>query len=122
MADLSHIRRVLIVEDDFLIATDLEGILEELGCREVDMTGSCATAVDLVRSDLFELALVDVKLSDTDCHQLVELLRLRSIPFLYLSGYQQSDYPGLPNAPWLTKPAENFDILAAITSVLPEHA
>jgi ActR/RegA family two-component response regulator len=119
MSDLSHVNAALIVEDDFFIATDLERALLSHGCGRAEMVGSCSEALDLVETTAFDLVTVDVKLSDTDCDRLVEVLRNRSIPFIYVSGYLPASHPDLPEAPWLSKPADDADLLSALLSVRP---
>jgi CheY-like chemotaxis protein len=55
-------KRVLIVEDEALVAMLLEGLLEEYGC---DVVGPCSTlqsALDVVRTQTFDLAVLDVNL------------------------------------------------------------
>jgi CheY-like chemotaxis protein len=122
MTDLPYLEAVLAVEDDFLIALDLQRALRDLGCKRVEITGSCSEALDLAGTGAFDLVVVDVKLSDADCSELVKVLRNRSIPFVYVSGYQQSDYPDLPSAPWLTKPLNEPELAAAIRTIAQQLA
>jgi hypothetical protein len=62
---------------------------------------------------------VDVKLADADCGRLVEVLRDRAIPFVYVSGYRAADHPDLPKAPWVSKPVDDAELVSAFVSVCP---
>jgi two-component SAPR family response regulator len=119
MPDLSHLNAVLIVEDDFYIAIDLKRVLLDQGCRRTEMVGKCSEALKLVETTEFDLVTVDVKLADTDCDRLVEVLRDRAIPFVYVSGYEQTGRPDLPKAPWLSKPIDDIKLGSALLSICP---
>ena len=117
MPNLDHVNAVLIVEDDFFIATDLERALLGRGCKRTQMVGTCSKALELVGTAEFDLVTVDVKLADTDCGRLVEVLRDRAIPFVYVSGYEAAGRPDLPKAPWLSKPIDYAELGSALLSV-----
>lgn len=119
MPNLSHVDAVLIVEDDFLIATDLERLLLGHGCGRAAMVGRCSEALKLLETTEFNLVAVDVKLADTDCDRLVEVLHNRTIPFIYVTGYEPAGHAYLPKAPWLSKPIDNTELVSALHSVCP---
>ncbi len=56
--------RILIVEDEFLIALELESLLQEIGHDVVGIAASSTEAIDLAREASPDLAFVDVHLSD----------------------------------------------------------
>ena len=56
--------RVLIIEDNALIALDLETQMEDLGCDVVGVAVTAAQAIDTARRTLPDLALVDLQLAD----------------------------------------------------------
>lgn len=119
MGDLSHMNSVLIVEDDFLIAMDLEVTLGNLGCSGMEKFGSCAGALEHIANTTFDLVTVDVKLQDGDCHDLVKALEDGGIPFVYVSGVDRRDAP--PHAaPWVTKPVAQDYLLAAVLEATSE--
>ena len=122
MSDLSHLKAVLIVEDDFFIAIDLERTLLGKGCERTEMVGTCRKALELVETTEFDLVTVDVKLADADCDKLVVVLRDRSIPFIYVSGYAPAGHAYLPEAPWLSKPINESELGAALLSLCPAHS
>lgn len=122
MSELSHIKAVLIVEDDYMIAIDLERALLGLGCGQAEMVSKCGEALKLVERTDFDLVTVDVKLADTDCDRLVGMLHDRAIPFVYVSGYEPNSHSYLPEAPWLSKPLDETELVSALLSVCPSPA
>jgi CheY-like chemotaxis protein len=81
--------------------------------------GRCSEALELVETTEFDLVTVDVKLADTDCDRLVEVLRDRAIPFVYVSGYGPAGHAYLPEAPWLSKPIVDAELVSALHLVCP---
>lgn len=118
MGDLSHLNSVLIVEDDFLIGTDLELVLKHRGAAEPEVVGSCGLALERVASENFDLVTVDVRLSDGNCHGLVEELGNRGIPFVYVTGCEPAELP--QPAPLVTKPFDDDELVDAVLSVTTE--
>ena len=80
--------RVLIIEDNALIALDLETQMEDLGCDVVGVAVTAAQAIDTARRTLPDLALVDLQLADSSRGQDAALV-LRSeldVAYMILSG------------------------------------
>lgn len=119
MSQLSHLKSVLVAEDDFLIATDIEQVLSAYGCSEVELVSTCEDALARVAGGSYDLVTVDLALGDGSCDRLVALLVERKIPFIYITGFSCHEHPNLPPAPWLSKPMAEDDILEAVMSVLP---
>jgi CRP-like cAMP-binding protein/CheY-like chemotaxis protein len=110
---------VLLAEPDFLIAEDLSDALMGAGYRVLGpfaTTPEALAAIDLASP---ALAVVDVKLRDGFCTVLGRELRLRRIPILVHSGFQQDEprASDFQNLPWLTKPALPNDIIALLDSL-----
>lgn len=109
--------RIMVLEDEPLLAMMLEESLEELGH---DLAGSAATvsqALELLDSAASppEFALLDFSLgSDANSLPVARRLRAEGIPFAYLTGHVSLDLDGdEPVAPILTKPV-NLDQLAIV--------
>jgi DNA-binding response OmpR family regulator len=117
MGNVSKVNHVLVVEDDFLIAMDVEKTFLDLGCSSVDTVSSCAEGLCRVQHRAYDLVAVDVDLRDGSCARLASYLAEQKTPFVYVSGFQQGDYPGLPPAPWLLKPM-SADELAEVVRTL----
>lgn len=97
--------RVLVVEDEAMLAMMLEDMLVELGHAVVASAGSMDEAEAAIRRGGFDLAVLDVNLDGCPSYPLAELLQARGVPFLFATGYGRS---GLPrewhDAPVLQKP------------------
>jgi DNA-binding response OmpR family regulator len=105
--------RVLVVEDDPLIAHDLSQQLANAGFKVVGPARSVATALELVAG--CDAAVLDFKLSDEISEPIARKLKASGKPFVVLSGYSM-DYlqPLFDGAAILSKPSPLADLLAAV--------
>jgi CheY-like chemotaxis protein len=98
-------KRVLIVEDDYLIATYLASQLAKAGCNLVGMAGSVETALDVISTADVDAATVDVELMGERTFRAADALAARHIPFVFATSTRRCDAPArYANAPWLEKP------------------
>ena len=84
-------KRVLIVEDEFLIRLMLEEMLAEL---EYEVAGSASKLTEglaAVENFEFEIALLDVNLAGEDSFPIAEALRIKRIPYLLVTGAAPKD-------------------------------
>ncbi len=79
--------RVLVVEDELLVAMLLEDVLEDLGCEVVGPVSRISAAKSTIERERFDCALLDVNLRGQTVYPLAELLEKRSIPFGFVTGY-----------------------------------
>ncbi|QGM96946.1 response regulator [Methylocystis parvus] len=79
--------RVLIVEDEAVIAMALELFLEELACEVVGVAGNVQQALELAATGDFDLAFLDVNLNGQKAHVLPGVLERRKKPFAFVTGY-----------------------------------
>jgi CheY-like chemotaxis protein len=98
--------RVLVVEDNMLIAMEAEEIVQELGAGECDVAGSVAMALRLLDAHAYDFALLDIELGHETSEAVAHALAARQVRFVYASGYGGPDAlsPGFPRAPVVTKP------------------
>ncbi len=110
-------RRVLVVEDQMLVALDLEQMLRGLGAAHVDLAASVEQSLAIVAAAPPDCAIVDLKLQEETPLPLVQLLTERRIPFAFASGY--SDLRAVPaayrNTLLLRKPIALSDLSAAVS-------
>ena len=85
--------RVLVVEDQFLIAIATEGMLARLGCIVVGPVPTVARALDLLERDRVDFAILDVNLGRERSTTVAEALRARGVPFALATGYDRSQLP-----------------------------
>ena len=86
-------RRILVVEDETMIALLIEDMLETLGCVVVGPTGRLEEAIRLAREEAFDAAILDVTIRGGQSFPVAEILRERDIPFVLASGYGEWALP-----------------------------
>jgi CheY-like chemotaxis protein len=86
-------KRVLVVEDEALVAMLIEDFLAEFDCAMIGPFGTVGSALEAARTELFDLALLDVNLRGDKVYPVAELLTERQIPFVFLSGYGDGAIP-----------------------------
>ena len=97
--------KVLVVEDESLVALDIESMLEEMGCKVVASVPRLVKALDLASRLDFDLAVLDINLAGEVVYPLAFRLAARGIPFLFSTGYSTSTLPPeLRDRPILKKP------------------
>jgi CheY-like chemotaxis protein len=118
MTDASHDRMpddVLIVEDDTIIALDLEDTILGFGVKTVRIAGNVTRALEMIADRPPDFALLDVGLVREKSFAVAERLDALQIPFAFVTGYAADI--GLPTAfaqkPRLSKPCAS-DALAAV--------
>jgi CheY-like chemotaxis protein len=109
------VARVLILDDEPLIAMLLHNWLEELGYEPIGPANTVAQAVALIENDRPDAAILDVSLHKDDCYSLADALKTRNIPFAFGTGRdEQLIAPRHAGTPILTKPYD----LSALQEVM----
>lgn len=113
-------RRVLLVEDESLVAMLLETILEDMGCTTVGPAASVDEAMAMATDGLhLDAALLDVNVAGHLVFPIAEALKARSIPFVFSTGYGEG---GLPDEwrgqPTIQKPFTEATVRAALMKAM----
>jgi CheY-like chemotaxis protein len=97
---------VLIVEDDPIIALDLEDTLLGLGVKTARIAGNVAKAIEMIADRAPDFALLDVGLIREKSFAIAERLVALNIPFAFVTGYGPDVHlpPAFANTPRLLKP------------------
>lgn len=109
-------RRVLIVEDQVLIATALKADLQDFGLAVTGIAGNVAAALDLIGRDPPDLAVLDLNLGRENSIPVAEVLGQGGIPFVFTTG-DDSDLrlpPFAARVPVVGKPYLIGDILSGL--------
>jgi DNA-binding response OmpR family regulator len=111
-------RRILVVEDEFLIAEELRDALEAHGAVVVGPVAPVSAARAVVASGQgLDGATLDVTLGREKSHEVARALGRRGVPFVILSGYDETGLPeDLRTAPRCQKP---FDIRKVLDALFP---
>jgi CheY-like chemotaxis protein len=103
--------RVLIVEDEAMIAMLMEDMVAELGHEVVATAGRIDDAARLVADGAFDFAVLDVNLNGERTYTLADMLKARGIPFVFATGYGASGLDlAWKDAPTLQKPFQSRDL------------
>ena len=114
-ADLAGLR-VLVVEDEALIALTLKELVEELGCTVMGPAHSVEAGMALIREQVPDLAILDINLASRSNAPVARALRALEIPFVYCTGYAEPEGQIAPDlaAETITKPVDPRLLAAAL--------
>jgi len=108
--------RVLVVEDESLLAETLCDLLQDAGCEPVGPAATVAAALRLIELGGIDVALLDIRLRQETSFPIAHVLRQRGIPWLFLTSYAQHQLPDdLSDALVIEKP---FSPSALVETVL----
>ncbi|MDX9739983.1 MAG: response regulator [Gammaproteobacteria bacterium] len=112
-------KRVLIVEDEALLALEIGAILRDCGMTPVGPISRNDDALRLIDSQAIDCAVLDVNLQGESTERVAVALASRAIPFAFVTGYGRADIPKqFHEAPVLLKPfagAALIDTLRALS-------
>ena len=107
--------RVLIVEDEFLVATLIEDVLKSAGCVVSDPIPRVAEALDAVDHETYDVAVLDINLGGDRIDPVADALCQRNVPFMFVTGYTENALPGeLAERPRLCKPFKVGELLGTL--------
>lgn len=112
--------RILVAEDEYLIARHMRTLLRRLGGDDVGPVPDLDRAIELARTERLAAAILDIKpADDRPAYPLADLLAERGVPFLFVSGYSPQDLPRrYRNVPLTVKPANLRIFHAAVEALL----
>jgi DNA-binding response OmpR family regulator len=117
---MSNPKRILLVEDDALIALDAEDVLVSAGYVVVGPAGTLVRAKQLAATEPLAAAVLDVNLNGLYIWPVAELLHNRGIPFLLLTGFSAGlEMPAFCRSqPHLRKPVMADVLLEALLKII----
>jgi CheY-like chemotaxis protein len=104
--------RVLVLEDNLIIAMEIEDILKSLGVEHVEIATNSAEANALIDAKSFDFALLDVNLGAETSFDFAGILVARGVPFGFVSGYgEDTSFPApLRDIPRISKPFNEMSL------------
>jgi len=117
-------RRILLVEDEYLVARYLARGLADRGAEVVGPVGRVEDAFDLIDAvqaagNRLDGAILDVTLSDTSALPIADRLLAESVPFVFATGYDRGALPPRFDAVTLcVKPVQVHDLIAALAGAM----
>lgn len=112
-------KRILVVEDEPLVAMDLVATLKEEGCEVVGPAGNIESATILMERAGFDAALLDANLGGRAADELAVALTRLQVPFAFVTGYGRDGLPeAFRHAPLIGKPYARGELLSVLAHML----
>src|SRR5262249_8419134 len=112
-------RRILVVEDDVLVATLLAEILESVGWQVVGPVAHLASALDAAASEDFDAAVLDVNLGRQTVYPVAEVLNARRVPFVFVTAHGREALPPFfCGGPHLGKPFAPRELIGTVARLI----
>jgi len=111
--------RILLIEDECLIAMMVEDILTDLGCEVIGPATCIEEALTIVRTETFDAAIVDVNLNGQKSFPVADALAARGVPWIFSTGHDKKPLKDLyPNSMVVRKPFQKADLTNALQVLL----
>jgi DNA-binding response OmpR family regulator len=113
-------RRILVVEDEYLLAQDAQEALVGSGYKVLGPVPNQKEAFAALERDRPDAVVLDLNLDGDISTGLAEHLRREGIPFVIVTGYGESHVRGCltDGAPWIGKPYDTEHLLSTLAGVL----
>lgn len=117
-------KHILVVEDEFLVAEDLNCALKNNGARVLGPVGIVSDGLRLLEdSPDIEGAVLDINLGGTLAYPIAQKLLERNIPFIFTTAYDLEDLPeNFCNIKFCQKPTTMHKIIRTLEAALCEGA
>jgi DNA-binding response OmpR family regulator len=111
---------VLVLEDEALIALNVQDELQDAGYEVAGPFSTCSAALEWLQTTTPDMAVLDTTLKDGHCREIALELSRREVPFLIYSGYQEdqqllSDFQHIT---WIEKPVPSGALVQACQQLL----
>lgn len=116
---MTEVRRILLVEDEPMIAFALEDMVVELGFDIVGPAHRLSEALALAAEEVVDAAILDVNLNEEQSFPVADLLHERGIPFLFATGYAEGGVGWSGEAAVIAKPYGRAQLARALAELLP---
>jgi len=122
--DSAPAARILIVEDEALVAMIMVDVVEETGCHVVGPAEGLGMAIEFARTEpKLDGAILDLNLSGNQAYPVAEILKQRGVPFVFVTGYGSNELaPPYDGHPSITKPFRVEELEDAVRRMLAGNA
>jgi CheY-like chemotaxis protein len=112
-------RRVLLVEDEMIVAWLLEDMLADLGCAVVGPAANVHQALAMIDAEAIDAAVLDVNLNGKMSYPIADALAARGVPFVFSTGYDKDSLlDGYRTFPVLQKPFHRSELVDTLAKLL----
>ena len=114
--------RILVVEDQYLLASEIQRMLLRVGAEVVGPAPSVVQALGLVAGEHLDAAVLDVNLDGEDSYPVAEALARKGVPFLFLTGYERWVLPPTyASVERLDKPFNARELAQTLSRIIPSR-
>jgi len=111
-------KRILVVEDEYFIASDLQRALRDEGAEVIGPVGDLARGLRMVAEGELDAAILDVNLEGSMSYPIADQLAAERVPYMFLTGYDGwSLPPAYRSTPRLAKPFAQPDVIEALAAL-----
>jgi light-regulated signal transduction histidine kinase (bacteriophytochrome) len=113
----SGIKTALVLEDNMIIALDVEDTLLENAVEKVIMASNTVEAAAIIKNNAIDFAVLDVNLGGENSYSIGELCQKMGIPFVFVTGYNELQGVkdnGFEDATLLLKPVKSAELLKCL--------
>jgi DNA-binding response OmpR family regulator len=111
--------KVLVVEDEYLVAVLIEEMLESAGCIVTGPVARLPEALDAVDHEDYDAAVLDVNLAGERVDPVAQALSRRKVPFVFVTGYGSGVLSEeFAERPRLCKPFRMAELLSALSNIV----
>jgi two-component sensor histidine kinase/PAS domain-containing protein len=112
-------RRILVVEDEVMVAWALEDMLTELGCAVIGPAARVNQALAMIGAEAIDAAVLDVNLNGEKSYPVADALVALDVPFVFSTGYNKNNLrDGYLGFPILQKPFERSKLGEVLAKLL----
>jgi DNA-binding response OmpR family regulator len=112
-------KRILIVEDEYLIASDLAQAIGNTGAEVVGPVADLKAGLALATNETLDAAVLDVNLKEGKSYPIAQALTDRAVPFMFLTGYDDWAFPeAYRAAPKTSKPCTTREVTSLVEQLV----
>jgi CheY-like chemotaxis protein len=112
-------KRILVVEDEYLIATEIESVLRDGGIEDVVSAATEEAALKEVRYGRWDAVVADANLNGVGIDRIAAALLIRGIPLLIVTGYNPESLPAqVSEVPRIGKPFTGPELIVKLTQIM----
>jgi CheY-like chemotaxis protein len=116
-------RRVLVVEDEMIVAWLLQDLLADLGCVVIGPAANVNQALGIIEAETIDAAVLDVNLNGQMSYPVADALAARGVPFVFATGYAKDGMlDGYRTIPILQKPYHRSVFCDTMAKLLTSNA
>jgi two-component SAPR family response regulator len=111
--------RILIVEDEPIVAVNYASILKEAGYEIVGPVSTVNEGISVIESEQVDGAVLDINLGGVSVDPIVTALTERRVPYVFVSGFRALSHPYRNGATFIEKPCTATELLQAVAGLTP---